>query len=370
MIDTANVSEGPLLVKVHHTKAFQKVVEVTLNAPEALNAINGAMVDLLLEKVPAWEADDDVIAIIMQGAGEKAFCAGGDIRALYYEMAKGAQDVGEIFFNHEYEMDLMLHQLKTPLIVWGSGYVIGGGMGLLQGAALRIGTHSSRLAMPEVTIGLFPDVGASYFLRQVPDDLGLFLGLTGAMLNGVDARELGLIDALVDDGDLSAVMSALLAMPKQSQAATFDDLKSVMSQLEVKAQAHSQKSKLAPHKHDIVKALRQPSLDAIVASLVELKGKDEWLDRALSTMTHGSPTSLHLFYEAFSQHFKSVKEALLHEYVVGVNAARLGEFEEGVRALLIDKDKAPNWRYASVEATPKAWIDQFFSTKNVAKPHF
>ncbi|MCO4838225.1 MAG: enoyl-CoA hydratase/isomerase family protein [Oceanospirillaceae bacterium] len=364
------LSQGPLLVKAHTTHAGQQVVEVILNAPEALNALNGDMVDLLLVHVPVWEADENVIAIIMRGAGAKAFCAGGDIRQLYHEMAKGSQDVGEIFFNHEYEMDVMLHKLTTPFLVWGSGYVIGGGMGLLQGAALRLGTHSSRLAMPEVTIGLFPDVGASYFLRQVPDNLGLFMGLTGAMLNGTDARQLGLLDGLLHEGHFEHIMMSLADMPKQSSADTLSQLTLLVAELEAKASHEAPVSNLNPHRQSIMAALGQEDLAAIVASLVSLKGQDKWLDKALQTMVNGSPTSLHLFYYAFSQNFTNVVDALRHEYIVGVNAARLGEFQEGVRALLIDKDRNPSWRYDTVENTPKAWLDQFFVTENVAEAHF
>ena len=364
------LSQGPLLIKAHTTDAGQHVVEVTLNTPEALNALNGNMVDLLLVHVPVWEADKNVIAIIMRGAGTKAFCAGGDVRQLYHKMAIGSQNVGEIFFNHEYEMDLMLHKLSTPLLVWGSGYVIGGGMGLLQGAALRIGTHSSRLAMPEITIGLFPDVGASYFLRQVPDNLGLFLGLTGAMLNSTDARELGLLDGLLDDNDYSQVLHSLTQIPKQSNADTLSHLTLLIAALEANASANAPASNLAAHRQNIISALSQNGLAAIVASLAGLKGQDKWLDKALQTMANGSPTSLHLFYRAFNENFTNVTDALLHEYIVGVNATRLGEFKEGVRALLIDKDRNPAWRYDTVENTPEAWIAKFFVTENVAKAHF
>jgi len=364
------LNDGPLLVQAHTTAAGQQIVEVILNTPDALNALNGDMVDLLLAHVPIWEADENVIAIVMRGSGSKAFCAGGDIRQLYKEMDKGSQNVGEIFFNHEYEMDLMLHELATPLLVWGSGYVIGGGMGLLQGAALRIGTHSSRLAMPEITIGLFPDVGASFFLRQVPDNLGLFLGLTGAMLNGTDGRQLGLLDGLLDDSHYIELMHALIQMPKQSHVDTLSNLTQLIEVLESEASVNAPVSNLAAHREKIISALNQNDLATIVASLASLKGRDKWLDKALQTMSHGSPTSLHLFNRAFNANFTNVADALHHEYIVGVNATRLGEFKEGVRALLIDKDRTPSWRYDTVESTPDAWIEKFFVTENVAAAHF
>jgi len=364
------LSDGPLIVQSHRTIAGQQVVEVILNAPEALNALNGEMVDLLLQYMPLWEADENVIAIVMRGSGNKAFCAGGDVRQLYHGINKGNKHVGESFFNHEYTMDLMLHRLTTPLLVWGSGYAIGGGMGLLQSAAIRIGTHSSRLSMPEITIGLFPDVGASYFLRQVPDGLGLFLGLTGAMLNGTDARQLSLLDALLTDDDYSIILRLLTDMPRQTNQDTLEKAQYLIHDLETKASLTANTSNLKCHRQSIMLALKQPDLASIVASLTLLKGQDKWLDKVLQTMEHGSPSSLHLFYRAFNAGFTNVADALSQEYVLGVNASRLGEFKEGVRALLIDKDRAPKWRYASVEAVPSAWIDQFFTTKDVAPAHF
>ncbi|MCS5558058.1 MAG: enoyl-CoA hydratase/isomerase family protein [Oceanospirillaceae bacterium] len=364
-----DVKDGPLLVNTYATAIGQQIVEVVLNSPEALNALNGDMVDLLLEYVPAWEADDNVIAIVMRGAGNKAFCAGGDIRQLYREIAAGNQHVGEVFFNHEYEMDLMLHNLVTPLIVWGNGYVIGGGMGLLQSAAIRIGTQSSRLAMPEVTIGLFPDVGASYFLRQVPDHLGLFLGLTGAMLNGTDGRQLGLLDGLLNDDHYQKLMQCLLAMPSQSHEETLVHLKDKVLKLEAST-SETPESNLDHHRAEIISALKQVDLADIISSLSNLKGTSKWLDKAIATMEQGSPTSLHLYHRLFQANFTNVEQALLQEYIIGVNATRLGEFKEGVRALLIDKDRNPNWRYKSVEITPKNWINQFFSTQDVAPANF
>lgn len=363
------LNEGPLLVKSHTTTAGQQIVEVVLNAPEALNALNGDMVDLLLEHVPVWEADENVIAILMRGAGSKAFCAGGDIRELYREIDAGNQHVGEVFFNHEYEMDLMLHKLATPLLVWGNGYVIGGGMGLLQSAAIRMGTPSSRLAMPEVTIGLFPDVGASYFLRQVPDKLGLFLGLTGAMLNGTDGRQLGLLDALLNDDHYEVLMQCLLGLPRQSHEATLEQLKDQVKSLEIITN-DAPESNLDQHRAGIIAALNQHAFVDIIAGLSNLKGACKWLDKAITTMEQGSPTSLHLYNRLFNANFTNVDQALLQEYTLGVNATRLGEFKEGVRALLIDKDRNPQWRYKSVETTPETWIDQFFSTKDVAPANF
>jgi len=225
------------------------------------------------------------------------------------------------------------------------------------------------LAMPEVTIGLFPDVGASYFLRQVPDQLGLFLGLTGAMLNGTDGRQLGLLDGLLNDEHYQQLMQSLVAMPSQSQEKTLGQLKALVQHLE-NATTDVPDSNLDHHRTDILAALNQVNLADIIFSLSNLKGASKWLDKAITTMEQGSPTSLHLYHRLFQANFTNVEQALLQEYIIGVNATRLDEFKEGVRALLIDKDRNPNWRYKSVETTPESWIDQFFSTKGVAPANF
>lgn len=151
----------------------------TLNLPKALNALNLEMVKLLLAKLTEWEQREDVGAVLLRGAGEKAFCAGGDVVSLHNAMKDNPGAVpaaAREFFCEEYQLDHAIHAFSKPFIVWGSGIVMGGGMGLLMGASHRIATETSRMAMPEITIGLFPDVGGSFFLNKMPPGCGLFCG--------------------------------------------------------------------------------------------------------------------------------------------------------------------------------------------------
>jgi hypothetical protein len=178
------------------------------------------------------------------------------------------------------------------------------------------------------------------------------------------------LDGLLDDSHYIELMHALIQMPKQSHVDTLSNLTQLIEVLESEASVNAPVSNLAAHREKIISALNQNDLATIVASLASLKGRDKWLDKALQTMSHGSPTSLHLFNRAFNANFTNVADALHHEYIVGVNATRLGEFKEGVRALLIDKDRTPSWRYDTVESTPDAWIEKFFVTENVAAAHF
>jgi enoyl-CoA hydratase/carnithine racemase len=363
------MTETAVLVNSYPTEGGQQIIEVTLNAPKSLNALSGEMIGLLLAQLPSWEDDPDVAVIVLRGAGERAFCAGGDIRQMYAAMQVGEIETCQTFFNLEYSLDLMLHRMQTPLLVWGQGYVMGGGVGLLQGAGLRFATHSTRLAMPEVSIGLFPDVGASYFLHKVPEGLGLFLGLTGAVLNGTDARELNLVDALLSDADYDVLLKSLQNLPKQTNNEQLSSIRKLVKDLEAMAEG-APTSDLAPHKRSIINALTAQDLNVIFSELQKLKGVSRWLDKAIATMESGSPTSLHLTFRQLRQAPQELEKSFVQEHVLAVNSCRKGEFLEGVRALLIDKDQRPQWRYDTISEVPNEWIDSFYQSQNIAKPDF
>ena len=171
---------------------------ITLNAEKTLNALSLDMIDLMAEQLALWSTDDNIALVLMQAAGEKAFCAGGDLQNLYQSMLThhASVDKDDVranqyacdFFNREYRLDYLIHTYPKPILCWGHGIVMGGGIGLMAGASHRVVTEKSRLAMPEIGIGLFPDVGGSYFLNRMPGKLGLFLALTGAMVNAADAK--------------------------------------------------------------------------------------------------------------------------------------------------------------------------------------
>jgi|TARA_B110000914_G_scaffold200774_1_gene192640 enoyl-CoA hydratase/carnithine racemase len=363
------MTEAVVLVNSHPTEGGQKIIEITLNAPKSLNALSGEMIELLLAKLPLWEDDPSVGAIVMRGTGEQAFCAGGDIRHLYQAMQKGETRQGQAFFNLEYSLNLVMHRMQTPLLVWGQGYVVGGGMGLLQGAGLRIATHSSRLAMPEISIGLFPDVGASYFLHEIPDDLGLFLGLTGAIVNGTDARELNLVDALLADSDYSVLLQQLQNLPRQTNTEHLKSIQKLIQGLESKAD-NAPLSDIMPHKGLIIDALVAEDLNTVFSNLQRLKGLSKWLDKAIAAMESGSPTSLHLTFRQLRQAPQSLVQTFVQEYVLAVNSTLKGEFQEGVRALLIDKDRQPKWCYSEVKDVPQSWLESFYQSDNITKPDF
>ena len=191
-MNSENYSSGKLVVDIRN-----HIAHLTLNRPKALNALTHDMITSLAALLAEWATDENIYAIVVRGAGEKAFCAGGDIRALYDLARRGADSTRLLkFFTDEYQLDFDIHRylVKTgkPYMAWIDGVVMGGGMGIAQGAAFRVVGGRTKMAMPETAIGLFPDVGGSYFLSRCPGAIGLYLGLTGQSIKAADAIYAGL----------------------------------------------------------------------------------------------------------------------------------------------------------------------------------
>jgi enoyl-CoA hydratase/carnithine racemase len=352
-----------VLINEYATQSGGKIIEATLNSPKSLNALSAAMIEQLMANLPSWDADEQVQAIIIRGAGDRAFCAGGDIRDLYNAMASGDTEFGQQFFNAEYSLDMALHDLKTPLIVWGNGYVMGGGMGIYQAADVRVVTPSSRLAMPEISIGLYPDVGASLFLQQVPEKLGLFMGLTAAMINSTDSCRLQMADVQLAEDGYQAMIDALQGWDGASEVTA------LIAELALAAEQQPE-SDINEFWDELTAAVQQPNLPAIVAAIDALGGRGKWMDKAIKTMHKGSPIGLQLTYRQQQQDLSAWHETFMQEYYIAVNATRKGEFQEGIRALLIDKDGAPNWQFKAIEDVPTEFIDSFYDQQGIPLPNY
>ncbi|MCY7294167.1 enoyl-CoA hydratase/isomerase family protein [Alteromonas sp. a30] len=338
----------------------------TLNLPKALNSLNLTMVELLLEKLRFWANQDHISAVLLKGAGEKAFCAGGDVVSLYNAMKdnedpSSVPDMAATFFREEYKLDNFIHEYPKPFIVWGSGIVMGGGMGLLMGASHRIVTETSRLAMPEITIGLFPDVGGSYFLNRMPKGCGLFCGLTGAMINASDAIELGLADYFNSAENLNSFVSEL----KNIEWKARDASKQLDQLCQVKHAANDDLMPEAQFKLHVkaMQGLAQcTSLSQAVSYILQMPSTDDkWLAKAQKNLKAGSPITMHLVYQQLQKGaVLSLAQCFQMELAMAYRSTTLGEFQEGVRALLIDKDMQPKWQYASPDDVPSALVESFF----------
>ncbi|MGF1703374.1 enoyl-CoA hydratase/isomerase family protein [Photobacterium makurazakiensis] len=344
-----------------------------LDNPASLNALTMGMLSQLYEALLHWQHNDTVNCVFIHGKGEKAFCAGGDVRAMFQVMDE-AIDPGSSnnskhqsasfltdYFTLEYKTDYLIHTYSKPIIVWGQGIVMGGGIGLYIGASHRITTPSSRLAMPEITIGLYPDVGGTWFLNHLPQGVGLFLGLTGAPVNSTDALALSMAEHILLPEDKASLFSALQQINWDDE----DPAKSVTTALDSlgkKAMSSHPESQLLPHLSSIQAACQYGSLVEIEQQIHNIEGDDKWLKRAQLTLAEGSPISAYICYRQLTEfHYESLADCFRLELTLSVRCGELGEFHEGVRARLIDKCGQPNWRFSSIQAVDESVIDQLFT---------
>lgn len=342
------------------------VARATLNAEKSINSLTLDMIDALDAKLAAWAEDPQVACVFLDGAGEKGFCAGGDVRRLYESAQQCAahtpNDYAREFFGREYRLDHRIHTCGKPVIVWGHGVVMGGGVGLLAGASHRVVTESTRFAMPEITIGLFPDVGGSFFLNRMPGRSGLFLGLTGAHCNAADVLFLGLADRFIPDERRQAVLEALQGAGwTDSAARNRAVVGNLLRRFERAGGAERPLSQVRSH-FDLIQQLTDADdCDAVVAQILACDSADPWIQRAQKTLRAGCPVTALLVWEQIrrAKHL-SLAGVFRLELVIAVQCLRHPDFSEGVRALLIDKDGAPKWQHEDVASVPLNYLDEFF----------
>ncbi|NRA55626.1 MAG: enoyl-CoA hydratase/isomerase family protein [Gammaproteobacteria bacterium] len=352
------------VIYTHHRIADDKTfIQATLNSEKSLNALSQAMVDSLLPQLVAWQQDPSVVAILLDSAGDKAFCAGGDIVQMYHEMAAKpgcAVPYVEDFFTKEYQLDYLIHTYSKPIIVWGNGFVMGGGLGLMAGASHRVVTENSRVAMPEVSIGLYPDVGGTYFLNRMPDQLGLFLGLTAAQINAADCLEVQLADHFLLHQQKSQLIQLMTEHDFSGDAATI--VTALLTQLSARVIAEIPVGNIEAHRSTLTEILSSDQLLDVVQAITELETPDKWLLKAQKSLSRGSAISAHIVARQLSIGKKlTLAQCFQLELSLSVRCGQLGEFAEGVRALLIEKDNQPAWRFNTVADVDNEIIDQLFS---------
>lgn len=344
----------------------------TLAAEKTLNALSLDMVELLAPRLQQWATDPGIAMVILQAQGEKAFCAGGDLQQIYRSMRDhhASAEHGDIranryalrFFEHEYRLDYAIHTYPKPVMCWGHGIVMGGGIGLMAGCSHRVVTERSRLAMPEIAIGLYPDVGGSWFLSRAPGKLGAFLALTGASMNAEDARFVGLADYRIAQADKQTVMASLLR-----QRWGEDDHHALLGRVLQQAQQASESTAFASsalREHfDLIRTLCSgQTVPEIFNAILALKSDEPWLQKAVATLAAGSPGSAYLSL-ALQQKVRhlSLADVFRLELVVSLQCAAHADFAEGIRALIIDKDQKPRWNPAHLHDVTSQWVEGFFA---------
>ncbi|VTU26286.1 enoyl-CoA hydratase/isomerase family protein [Variovorax sp. PBL-E5] len=354
------MTDAVVLFDEINTAGGQRFGIATLNTPASLNALSVDMVRLLTPRLRAWAKDAGIAGVMLQAAGEKAFCAGGDLRPLYATLGQyGAErnPYAESFFGEEYELDYLIHTYPKPFLCWGHGIVMGGGIGLMAGASHRVVTEKSRLAMPEINIGLYPDVAGSWFLRRMPGRVGLFLAFTAAPLNAADAIFCGLADVCIAHEHKSQVLDAIARVHWQGDAQA--DRATLSRLLEPHAaSAEPQRSVVRAHFDTINALMAGDDLLAIAQRLRALHSDDAWLQTAAATFVKGSPSSAALAFALWQRvHHMSLAEVFRLEYWASLGACAHADFREGIRALLIEKDRNPRWNPATLEEVTHEFID-------------
>ncbi|BET26864.1 enoyl-CoA hydratase/carnithine racemase [Limnobacter thiooxidans] len=338
-----------------------------LDNPEALNALTLQMIDLLDPQLKAWAEDESIAGVVLGAKGDKAFCAGGDVVSLHHACKRvGAGHVppeAATFFEHEYRLDYRIHNYPKPLLCWAHGIVMGGGVGLMVGASHRVVSPNARIAMPEVHIGLYPDVGGSWFLQRMPKSTGLFMGLTGAIVNAGDALQGQLADHVIAHEHYSDVLTAITETEWTGNDLANHDL---LSKLLTKFASAAPTGLLEQHAETIEAIVQADSLEEIANGLHELAGhSDPWLARAGQSFVHGSPTSAVLAFELQKRLADaSLGDVLRLEYQAALGCCAHPDFAEGVRALLVDKDKSPRWQTLNFGDDNTAVVDE------ILKPSF
>ena len=339
------------------TQVRGQVGFITLSRPRALNALTLEMVRTLMAALLEWQDDDNVLAVAIRGSNREgafgAFCAGGDIRFLHQAGSQGNPQL-EDFFTEEYALNHLIHNYRKPYIAFMDGIVMGGGMGISQGAAIRIVTERSKLAMPETAIGLFPDVGGGYFLSRCPGHAGEWLALTGDAIGAGDAVALGLADGCMAIDQQMPLWDALGAQ-------AFADGAAIKAFITSKFVAANVEAVSARDQIDHYFAL--DSVGAIVNALEA--AKSDWAHTTAATLRKRSPLMLHVVLEqvrrartlGLADDLRMERDMVRHCFYL-----RPGQSEtlEGIRALAVDKDHTPRWQPARIEDVTAEMVAPFF----------
>lgn len=360
------MAEPVVLFETRAAANGRRVAFATLNAEQSLNALSLAMAERLDAQLRVWRNDPTIACVVLQGAGDKAFCPGGDIVALYKSLShpdpQMARQEIERYFTCEYTLDYLIHTYPKPVLCWGHGIVMGGGLGLMVGASHRVVTETSRVATPEVAIGLYPDVAASWFLPRMPGHVGLYVGLTGTHLNAADAIFTSLADFYIENRDRPRVYDELLQLPWTESPRTNRHVLS--SHLRAyRGKSSPAESKLRAHFDLINEVTDNDSVEEILAALTARVGSDPWLERGAQTLRKGSPTSAKLIFEVYHRAGKlSLKEVFALELGLTVQVARHPDLREGVRALLIDKDNQPRWSPPTLAQVSEQYVEEHLAS--------
>ena len=349
-----------LLVEILECQSDTKVGHITLNSPETLNSLTINMVNDISNLLDYWEVDPQIKMVFISGSGKKAFCAGGDIRALYESMCSPDGPVfAETFFESEYRLDYKLHKFSKPIISVLDGIVMGGGAGLMFSSSYKIATERTKFAMPEIGVGLFPDVGFTSLIKDLPQGLGLFIMLTATQLNAADTRFCNLTDGLLSSENIDKFFLDILNITWQDEAnENLNLLGSLINSNFYKENTKGFASSKVKEELEMIQSMtNEDDLVKVVENIMNNSIEDEWYKKGKESLKRGSPTSAHLIWlQCLNSLNFSLKKVFQFELNLAIQVTRIGDFKEGIRALLIDKDNEPKWKYDAIRDVPPEWI--------------
>lgn len=326
---------------------------IRLNRPKAINAVTLEMFRDVDKALDLFEADPAVGVILLEGAGERGLCAGGDIRALW-ESSKLKGDLGKILWREEYVLNARIAKFAKPYVSFMDGIVMGGGVGLSAHSSHRVVTERTKLAMPEVGLGFFPDVGGTWLLARSPGEVGTYFGLTGQTMNGPDAVYAGFADAVVPSGKLSALREALT---KLRPGVTSAEVKGVIDGFATGETA----GPVAAIEPQIDRWFGFDRMQDIVAAL--RADSSELAQSTLKTLNEKSPRGMVVALKLLrlARTASSLEQCLVREYRAALEVFASDDFREGVRAAVIDKDRNPKWSPAEIEDVTPEMVAPYFA---------
>ncbi|KAL0482300.1 3-hydroxyisobutyryl-CoA hydrolase [Acrasis kona] len=328
---------------------------ITLNRPSQLNALNQSMVKKLTPNFRRhlMTEDQKVKTFVMKGAGEKAFCAGGDIKAIV-----SSKDT--TFFKEEYELNHLIGTMKKPHVAIIDGITMGGGVGLSIHGSIRVATENTVFAMPETAIGFFTDVGGSYFLHRLPRNIGTYLALTGARLKGKQLFAAGIATHYVERASIPK-LEELIVSTDTDDASVLS--KAITDAFPVESEPEQLLTELVPDIDKIDKVFQLGSMKEIMQTLEEMDQEDEWVSKTLNTLKSVSPLSLRVVHRQINLGRNlSFKDCFVMELGIATQMLKENDFYEGVRALLIDKDKNPKWEPKTLDLVKRERVDPYFQS--------
>lgn len=351
-----------------HAEVVGEAGLITLNRPRALNALSLGMIRALAATLLAWRSDRRVRLVAIRGTGKEgpfgAFCAGGDIR-FFHQVAQTGDPRLEDFFTEEYTLNHLIHTYPKPYVACLDGIVMGGGMGISGhggGNSLRIVTERTKMAMPETNIGLFPDVGGGWFLARCPGRVGEYLALTGQLFGGAGACAAGLADGVMASAELPALWERL----GREGLGALEALRGAL-----RSSTPCEDHEIAPHRAQIDRFFALPSVGAIVAALEA--DPSPWAGRTAADLRKRSPLMLHVTLEqlrraramTLGQDLRMERDLVRHCFHLREKSETL----EGIRALAVDKDHAPQWDPVRIEDVTPAMVEAFFASPWPAHAH-